>query len=120
LIIFTEKENYIGYISVVSSKDQTIRIFLQPTGSFDYTYMPSTLEEKNPEIENHWIAEIIIPEGQANITRNRRNLTEKDLQFSVIPGIGKYNNQSGMCDSRNHSIYGLVPYVGEVIGQKLV
>jgi hypothetical protein len=115
LVIFTEKENYIGYISVVESKDQALRIFLQPSGSFDYTYMPSTLDEKNPEIENYWLADIIIPEEQANITRNRRNLTDKEYQFSVIPGIGKYNNQSGLCRFTK-SFNLLAGYVGEVNG----
>ncbi len=118
MVIFVEKPDYIGFVSVYATNDQSIRVFLQPETGYDYTYMPSGMKEKNPEIENHWLTNIVVSEDQTNFSKNSRNLIEKDYQMSLIPNVGTYFNESGLCRfKQSYNI--LAGYVGEVNGLEL-
>ncbi len=115
MILFIEKPDYTGFMSVISCNDQSVRVFLQPETGYDYTYMPSGMKEKNPEIENHWLTNIVVSEEQSNLSKNSRNLIEKDYQLSVLPNLGTYFDESGLCRfKQSYNI--LAGYVGEVNG----
>jgi hypothetical protein len=115
ILMFVERSGYTGSISTTSSSDQSVRIFMQPETGYDYTYMPSGIKEKNPEIENHWLAEIVVSDNQVNLTKNRKNLVDKQYQVSVIPNVGTYFNESGMCRfKQSYNVF--AGYVGEVDG----
>jgi hypothetical protein len=117
--IYFEKDNYIGYKSTVQcNKDNTLRILLKPEIEIDYTYLPSTVKDKNSTIENHWITNIVVSTNQTDLSKSRKTLIDKEMQFSVIPNIGTYFNESGLCRfKRSYNI--LAGYVGEIYGYEL-
>ncbi|HNQ68626.1 MAG TPA: hypothetical protein PKN32_09615 [Bacteroidales bacterium] len=117
--IYFEKDNYIGYKSNVQcNKDNTLRILLNPEIEIDYTYLPSTVKDKNSTIENHWITNIVVSNNQTDLSKSRKTLIDKEMQFSVIPNIGTYFNESGLCRfKRSYNI--LAGYVGEIYGYEL-
>lgn len=116
ITIYFEKQNYIGYMSTIEmNSDKVLRIFLKPMVEIDYTYLPSTIKDKNSLIETHWLANIVVSEEQSNLSKNHRALTDQDIQFSVLPNMGTYFEESGLC--RFKQSYNLLAgYVGEVYG----
>jgi hypothetical protein len=118
LVLFINKEYYIGFKTTVPAENQTIKIKLYSNSEVDYTYMPSSIKDKNSKIENYWLTSIVLNEEQSELNRNRRVLLERKYQFSVIPSIGKYNSQSGMYRfRRSYNI--LAGYTGEIYGHEL-
>ncbi len=116
--LFINKPRYIGYKTTIPSKDERLKIGLYSTEGVDYTYMPSSAKDKNSTIENHWVTNIVVGNEQKNISQNRRVLIDRNIQFSVIPGVGTYNEQSGLY--RYHRSYNIVAgYVGEIYGSEI-
>jgi len=117
--IYFEKENYIGYkMAFPCNTDMTLRIMLKPEIEIDYTYLPSTVKDKNSSIENHWITNIVVSDDQTYLSKNRKSLIDKDMQFSVLPNVGKYFDESGLYRyKRSYNI--LAGYVGEIYGYEL-
>jgi len=117
--IYFEKYNYIGYKSTIHcNTDNTLRIFLKPEIEIDYTYLTSTVKDKNSTIENHWITNIVVSNDQTDLSKSRKTLIDKDMQFSVIPSVGTYFNESGLFRfKRSYNI--LAGYVGEIYGYEL-
>jgi hypothetical protein len=118
LTLFINKENYIGYQTNIEAENQNLKIRLLLTNEVDYTYMPSSVKDKNSTIENYWFSSIILSSNQTELSRGRKVLLEREFQVSLVPSVGMFNLQSGMYRyKRSYNI--LAGYTGEVFGHEL-
>lgn len=118
LTLFINKENYIGYKTRIPAESQNVKIKLQRIDEVDYTYLPSTVKDKNSTIETYWLSSLVLNDNQTELNKDRKVLLERDYQISVIPSIGRYSLQSGMYRyNRSYNI--LAGYTGEVYGHEI-
>jgi len=118
ITLFINKDNYIGHKLTVPAQNNNIKVRLYQTEGMDYTYMPSSAKGKNSTIENFWLTNIVVDEDQKNLSQSRRVLIDREMQFSVVPGLGTFNQESGLYRyKRSYNI--LAGYVGEVYGHEL-
>ncbi|MBN2776837.1 MAG: hypothetical protein JXR36_04305 [Bacteroidales bacterium] len=118
LTLFINKENYIGYKANIVAESQNIKIRLLLKNEVDYTYMPSSIKDKNSKIENYWFSSLILSANQTELSRGRKVLLDREFQFSLVPSVGMYNMQSGMY--RYHRSYNILAgYTGEIYGHEI-
>lgn len=118
LTLFINKENYIGYKANILAESQNLKIRLLLKNEVDYTYMPSSIKDKNSTIENYWFSTLILSADQTELNSGRKVLLDREFQFSFVPRVGMYNMQSGMYRYRR-SYNVLAGYTGEIYGHEI-
>jgi len=117
--VYFEKTDYTSYVTDINAgQDNSLRIMLEPLTDIDFTYLSSTVKDKNSTIENFWLTNIVVSDDQTSLSKNRRALIDRDMQFSIIPGLGTFNQESGLYRYKR-SFNVLAGYVGEIYGYEL-